>query len=451
MMPKAAPKIDPALRLTPYRETLRRLIVASGLPVGTLDAVPAMAEALRSRPQFRVRLLSFIEGLLRRETEPVGALELLGLLTSAARGAAVDLADPELRESMSDLLAFAMEAERAGSGIDPRARGVDVRRPRVHLRPEVARSRFASADDLEERNVEEPVERGLVGPVRRAHVLVASFCVVTGLVLGLLSRGHSALQEAPHPAEAASGTPLPESDGAWPMPDVGAVPPSISEPAAARNLVEMRGARRAAERHSAPMVAQAHGKAEFASRKSEAAGNVVTTPVVSRSPVVLNRLTPAPSVTTSASDKLLGSSQVVNLQPASFQPASRSAGRDAIAKALLRGTEGDSSRDFMRGATALHPSVVAGSAGIMAANVLSSPAPAYPTQATASHVQGEVVIQAVVGRDGRVIETRVVSGPVPLQAAALGAVSRWNYRPYVVGGKPAEIATTAILDFRLGR
>lgn len=95
------------------------------------------------------------------------------------------------------------------------------------------------------------------------------------------------------------------------------------------------------------------------------------------------------------------------------------------------------------------PSVVTGSSGIMAANLISAPAPAYPAQASAARVQGEVVIEAVVGRDGSVVDTRVVSGPELLRSAALSAVQRWQFRPYEVDGSPAEIATTARLEFRL--
>ena len=95
------------------------------------------------------------------------------------------------------------------------------------------------------------------------------------------------------------------------------------------------------------------------------------------------------------------------------------------------------------------PGVVTGSSGIMAANVISAPAPAYPPEASAAKVQGEVVIEAVVGRDGLVKEARVVSGPEMLREAAMNAVQRWQYKPYEVDGTPAEIATTARLEFRL--
>jgi TonB family protein len=86
----------------------------------------------------------------------------------------------------------------------------------------------------------------------------------------------------------------------------------------------------------------------------------------------------------------------------------------------------------------------------MAANLVSSPAPAYPAQASAARVQGEVIIEAVVGKDGSVVDTRVVSGPPMLRDAALNAVQRWRYRPFEVDGKPSEIATTARVDFHLG-
>ena len=87
----------------------------------------------------------------------------------------------------------------------------------------------------------------------------------------------------------------------------------------------------------------------------------------------------------------------------------------------------------------------------MAANLVSSPAPAYPVAASSAGVQGEVVVEAVVGRDGGVVDTRVVSGPPMLRAAALDGVQRWRYRPYEVGGRPIEVATTARLEFRLDR
>ncbi len=89
------------------------------------------------------------------------------------------------------------------------------------------------------------------------------------------------------------------------------------------------------------------------------------------------------------------------------------------------------------------------SLGRMAANVIYSPSPAYPTEAFAARVQGEVKVQAEVGRDGNVIAARVVSGPPLLRDAALDAVQHWRYRPYVSSGRPVPMSAMAVMDFQL--
>jgi TonB family protein len=89
------------------------------------------------------------------------------------------------------------------------------------------------------------------------------------------------------------------------------------------------------------------------------------------------------------------------------------------------------------------------SLGVMASNLLYSPVPAYPAAASASHVQGEVKLSADVDRDGKVASVRVISGPPLLRDAALDAVQRWRYRPYLSSGRPIPMAAIAIMDFQL--
>ncbi len=89
------------------------------------------------------------------------------------------------------------------------------------------------------------------------------------------------------------------------------------------------------------------------------------------------------------------------------------------------------------------------SLGMMAANILYSPAPAYPAAAAVARVQGQVKIQAEVDRDGTVASARVVSGPPLLRDAALDAVLRWRYRPRTLAGKPVTAADTAVVEFEL--
>ena len=86
---------------------------------------------------------------------------------------------------------------------------------------------------------------------------------------------------------------------------------------------------------------------------------------------------------------------------------------------------------------------------MMATNLISSPAPEYPAAASQARVQGEVTVRAVVDRNGNVTDARVISGPELLRDVSLEAVQHWRFRPYMQGGKPVEVATTAVLDFEL--
>jgi TonB family protein len=89
------------------------------------------------------------------------------------------------------------------------------------------------------------------------------------------------------------------------------------------------------------------------------------------------------------------------------------------------------------------------SLGAMASNLLYSPVPAYPAAASASRVQGEVKLSADVDRDDKVASVRLISGPPLLRDAALDAVQRWRYRPYLSSGGPIPMAAIEIMDFQL--
>jgi TonB family protein len=90
-----------------------------------------------------------------------------------------------------------------------------------------------------------------------------------------------------------------------------------------------------------------------------------------------------------------------------------------------------------------------GSADMTPANVIFSPAPAYPAAASAAHVEGQVTVQAVVNPEGKVVSARALSGPPELRDAATEAVQRWRYSPLLDNGKPVPVTTVAILDFKV--
>jgi TonB family protein len=65
--------------------------------------------------------------------------------------------------------------------------------------------------------------------------------------------------------------------------------------------------------------------------------------------------------------------------------------------------------------------------------------PLYPSSARQARIQGTVVVQAVIGRDGKVAEVHAVSGPPQLQQAAIDCVRKWEFRPFFIMGEPVEV------------
>ena len=75
--------------------------------------------------------------------------------------------------------------------------------------------------------------------------------------------------------------------------------------------------------------------------------------------------------------------------------------------------------------------------------------PVYPASAQAARMQGEVVIEATVGTDGKVREPRVIGSIPLLDEAALTAVRQWEYEPAVVDGEPKAVIMTVRVKFSL--
>ncbi len=109
---------------------------------------------------------------------------------------------------------------------------------------------------------------------------------------------------------------------------------------------------------------------------------------------------------------------------------------------------------FRRRATVVHPDVagpVRLSSVLVAGLALYKPAPPYPMIAREAGVQGTVMLQATISKNGTIENLRVVSGPALLQQAALDAVKSWRYRPYLLNNLPVEVETTVNVVFTLGR
>jgi protein TonB len=75
--------------------------------------------------------------------------------------------------------------------------------------------------------------------------------------------------------------------------------------------------------------------------------------------------------------------------------------------------------------------------------------PVYPTIARTARVQGQVVLSAVIGKDGSIQNLRVISGHPMLVGAAVEAVRQWRYRPYILNGDAIEVETQITVNFHL--
>jgi protein TonB len=75
--------------------------------------------------------------------------------------------------------------------------------------------------------------------------------------------------------------------------------------------------------------------------------------------------------------------------------------------------------------------------------------PQYPPMARETRVEGDVVLSAVIDKNGVVSDVRAISGPALLIPPALQAVRQWRYKPYLLNGQPVEVETQIKVQFRL--
>jgi len=76
--------------------------------------------------------------------------------------------------------------------------------------------------------------------------------------------------------------------------------------------------------------------------------------------------------------------------------------------------------------------------------------PVYPSLARGAHIQGPVLLAAVISKDGSIQNLRTISGHPLLIPAAIRAVSQWRYRPYILNGEAIEVETQITVNFILG-
>jgi len=89
------------------------------------------------------------------------------------------------------------------------------------------------------------------------------------------------------------------------------------------------------------------------------------------------------------------------------------------------------------------------SAGVTNGRLIYRVEPTYPPLAQQAHIQGAVVLAALIDKGGNVQSLQVVSGPPLLVRAAIDAVKQWRYQPLLVNGQPIEVETTVTVNFHV--
>ena len=479
---------------------LRDFLIKAGCVVGTGQVLSQIALRLRQDRAFHRDLTSHVWVVIDR-CDRISYSDLLGVLAIAAAGSSFAATADE--DDAHCLLRFLMEARHSLDTLFDNKDRVPARGTTdATANPSIGPFKPIRGNGLEV-SVEplQLVERDLLSPVesqnsdsrRRAFPwVIAAGCVLAALLIGLWLKPRPAVGNKP-----TSVTPDTAGNMASTPVTKDSVTPSALRPyervarAGGHSPIPRRNSR------VTPFVARSSRQTPVVAPYIPSPAPNVPPPVTATAthgPVPAEAL-PAPTPTARPPDSLItppsasrgggtanparGSPPAATYGTPSIPLDSAQQGGDNISRTskapiLLRRPSPGSSSAFSEDGTNLasedsppavsaapgaSPNASAGapqggtvrvtSLGAMASNLLYSPIPAYPPAASASHVQGEVKLSADVDRDGKVASVRVISGPPLLRDAALDAVQRWRYRPYLSSGGPIPMAAIAIMDFQL--
>jgi protein TonB len=95
------------------------------------------------------------------------------------------------------------------------------------------------------------------------------------------------------------------------------------------------------------------------------------------------------------------------------------------------------------------PQRVRVSQGVTQGLLIRKVTPTYPPLARQARIQGQVVLQAEISKDGAIQNLHLISGHPMLAPAAIEAVKQWRYKPYILNGEPVEVETQITVNFSL--
>jgi protein TonB len=95
------------------------------------------------------------------------------------------------------------------------------------------------------------------------------------------------------------------------------------------------------------------------------------------------------------------------------------------------------------------PQRVRVSSGVSTGMLVRKVPPSYPPLARQARIQGTVILQATISKEGSIENLQLISGHPMLAPAAIEAVKQWKYKPYLLNGEPVEVETQVQVNFTL--
>ncbi len=89
------------------------------------------------------------------------------------------------------------------------------------------------------------------------------------------------------------------------------------------------------------------------------------------------------------------------------------------------------------------------SQGVSQGMIIKQVQPTYPQIALTMRIEGSVELLATISKTGDITSVKVLSGDPQFTTAAMDAVKRWKYRPYMLNGEPVEIQTQVTINFKV--
>jgi TonB family protein len=404
----------------PHIEELHAFFKTRGVAFGSAEDLKPFADRLDSDAGFRDEIASMVRAIIYRERDGLSWAELMELLAAAVGGAGVeDATAPEVREAVRRLMVFVESVFRTRrnpgaasiSGAEHVAspQGEEAEIVEAPIAPEAVESAEAEHPKVDmfyrariAAEAESPVERRTVEvaekPIVEDDVTEAETVLHTGL------HWHVPFEEVEDRTMQERGSPV------W-----------LWVAGVCALLLAFCAGLFVHQRLMVPLRDPNTPYEKLPPETAEDGSGAATTPATASKA--------QPAVTQSAA----ASSMVTRA------PVAKSSG------ASVPGVNANLRPKYMA------PATIGASAGAMASRLVYAPPPAYPMMAEMTRTQGRVMVEAVVGKDGRVIRAQAISGHHLLRGAAVRAVLARQYRPYTVNERPVNVATIVTVDFRLKR